>query len=885
MAWQTILSRPYEVRGLGHSAEIAIPDQPIGWVLIGRGSRGDDGQSLVRVGAALHSASLATVTIDLPGRIPAAADRVSSVAADLRVDLAGGLPVAYLGRGRRAAAGWMASRDGGLDGVIAWNGSAGVSWRALRYISAPSLMLVDDDRVDLAWQLLRAKAISWRLGGGAELELIGGGSPIDSGLLTRWYEDRIIRPGSALLPARHHYRAPRHVTASIGVIAALAVPALGALALEPTAVAKMPNFAGGTTLSARDIAGDSANGSTAGKVSDGNAGQRLRAADILGDGVIPHATGSRGLIDGDGVKYFINTDITFSTSSSASGGMSEASYTHSVSATTANGGETQSRLNDAYDGYETLCISTDNTTGFCQTQNSNWTIYNNNGPASLESNGEQVDFPVQAIGSLSVSRKVFVPNDDSFARWLDTITNTGSSDAKITVGVANNLGSDNNTIITGDSSGNTTPTTADTWAATFQNFTGGATTSDPRLGHVFSSPGATVGLSAMNFANGDDNPWWNYTVTIPPGQTRIIMNYGVVQPSRAAAATKSAQLANLDDGHQLDLMSDAERAQVLNFAVPTNAVADSYSFNAETPFDEPAPGVLANDPDTSDLSAVLVSGPSHAASFKLNPDGSFSYTPSPGFAGTDSFTYSSKGLGGGLSEPTTVTLNVVGRAPSFTSSTTAPFTVGTAGSFTIKATGLPVPSITETPPLPAGLAFTDNHDGTATISGTPAAGTQGSYPITVTATNGQGANATQTLTLAVGAQATAAPTTPAPPTPTPAPTPAPTPLAISKVGLSRPDVVWCFGQGCQYPNTHIRFTLNRAAPVRLVLQASANGNWKKVTVATVSGHSGSNNRRLAGRWHGGLVPARKVRILVQLKLGGHWTTRKTLPLIVKHRHK
>ena len=138
----------------------------------------------------------------------------------------------------------------------------------------------------------------------------------------------------------------------------------------------------------------------------------------------------------------------------------------------------------------------------------------------------------------------------------------------MTVGIANNLGSDNNTIITNDSSGNTAPSIADTWATTFQNYSGTVST-DPRLGHVFSSPGATVGLSAMHFANGDDNPWWNYTVTIPPGQTRIIMNYGVVQPSKAAAATKSAQLADLDDAHQLDLMSDAERAEVLNFAVPT----------------------------------------------------------------------------------------------------------------------------------------------------------------------------------------------------------------------------------------------------------------------------------------------------------------------------
>jgi hypothetical protein len=886
LVWQTILGRPSEARGLVHPAEIAVPDHPIGWVLIGRGSRGDDGQSLVRVGAALRSASLATVTIDLPWRTPAAADRVRSVAADLRGDLAGGLPIAYLGRGSRAAAGWIASRGGGLDGVIAWNGRAGVSWRVLRYVGAPSLLLVDDDRVDLPWQLLRAKAISWRLGGGAELELIGGDRPVDPGLLTRWYEDRIVCPVSNLLPARRHHRSQRHVRASVGVIAALAVPALGALALEPSALAKMPNFASGTTLSARDIAGDSASSSTARKVSDKNAGQRLDAGDILGDGVVPHATGSRGLIDGDGVQYFINTDITFPTSSSASGGMSEASYTHSVSATTANGGETQSRLNDAYDGYETLCISTDNTTGFCHTGSADWNIYNDNGPASVESNGQQVDFPVQAIGSLNVSRKVFVPNDDGFARWLDIITNTGSSDATMTVGIANNLGSDSNTIITNDSSGNTAPSIADTWAATFQNYSGTVST-DPRLGHVFSSPGATVGLAAMNFANGDDNPWWNYTVTIPAGQTRIIMNYGVVQASKAAAATKSEQLADLDDAHQLDLLSDAERAEVLNFAVPTNAVADSYSLSAETPFDEPVPGVLGNDPDTSELSAVLVAGPSHAASFKLNPDGSFSYTPSPGFAGTDTFTYASKGLGGGVSEPTTVTLDVVGRPPSFTSNAAAQFTVGTAGSFTIRAAGLPTPSITEAPPLPAGLTFTDNHDGTATISGTPAAGTQGSYPIMVTSANGQGSNATQTLTLAVGAAVTPAPpaTTPAPTAPAPAPAPAPTPLAISNVGLSRSDVVWCFGHGCQYPNTHIRFTLNRAATVRLVLQANAKGSWKKVAVAMVSGHGGSNSRVLAGRWHGGLVPARKVRILVQLKAGGHFTTRKTLFVRVKHRHK
>ncbi len=52
-------------------------------------------------------------------------------------------------------------------------------------------------------------------------------------------------------------------------------------------------------------------------------------------------------------------------------------------------------------------------------------------------------------------------------------------------------------------------------------------------------------------------------------------------------------------------------------------------------------GVLANDSDPNigtTLSAVEVSGPSDGT-LALNPDGSFLYTPTPGFVGTDSFTY------------------------------------------------------------------------------------------------------------------------------------------------------------------------------------------------------------------------------------------------------
>jgi VCBS repeat-containing protein len=71
------------------------------------------------------------------------------------------------------------------------------------------------------------------------------------------------------------------------------------------------------------------------------------------------------------------------------------------------------------------------------------------------------------------------------------------------------------------------------------------------------------------------------------------------------------------------------------------AVNDAYAVNENASLTTAAPGVISNDtdPDAGDsLTAVLVSGPSHG-SLNLNSDGSFTYTPTAEFHGTDTFTY------------------------------------------------------------------------------------------------------------------------------------------------------------------------------------------------------------------------------------------------------
>jgi Right handed beta helix region/Putative Ig domain len=91
--------------------------------------------------------------------------------------------------------------------------------------------------------------------------------------------------------------------------------------------------------------------------------------------------------------------------------------------------------------------------------------------------------------------------------------------------------------------------------------------------------------------------------------------------------------------------------------------------------------------------------------------------------------------------------------PAITSGDATTFTVGADELFTVTTTGAPGGggmSISDgSATLPAGVAFTDNHNGTASLTGTPAAGTAGTYLFTITASNGNEPEAVQTFTLKV----------------------------------------------------------------------------------------------------------------------------------------
>ena len=67
---------------------------------------------------------------------------------------------------------------------------------------------------------------------------------------------------------------------------------------------------------------------------------------------------------------------------------------------------------------------------------------------------------------------------------------------------------------------------------------------------------------------------------------------------------------------------------------------DSYSTPSRTrPSTVAAPGVLANDTDVDPLTAIKVSDPAHGTVTAFNANGAFTYTPTTGYTGSDTFTY------------------------------------------------------------------------------------------------------------------------------------------------------------------------------------------------------------------------------------------------------
>ena len=207
----------------------------------------------------------------------------------------------------------------------------------------------------------------------------------------------------------------------------------------------------------------------------------------------------------------------------------------------------------------------------------------------------------------------------------------------------------------------------------------------------------------------------------------------------APASALTGSLSVADDGigspHVINLSGASTQEPAINSpASATFAVGVAGTFGVKTS-GSPVPAISE--------SGTLPSG----VAFVDNGDGTGTLSGTPAANSGGTYTVSFSAQNGNVPNATQTFTLTVNQAPSITSSNNTAFQTGSAGSFNVTTSGFPTAGISEVGALPSGVTLIDNHDGTGTLAGTPAAG--GVFNLTFTAANGVVPNASQSFTLNV----------------------------------------------------------------------------------------------------------------------------------------
>ncbi len=204
-----------------------------------------------------------------------------------------------------------------------------------------------------------------------------------------------------------------------------------------------------------------------------------------------------------------------------------------------------------------------------------------------ENDRRELIFGPQVSNGVKKTRKVFVPGNDSFVRYLEIFENTATSERQVTLSVFTNLGSDSATEVLATSSGDQTLDLADDYVTTDNNGDGFGS---PAVVQAFAGPNARLRPSLLTFPS-KDNLRFDYTLKIPAGQRAIVMHFGSQSAMRAGAQTSAGNLRALR-GSALAGLTAAEQADIVNFFAYPDADLDGISDAEEA--------TLGTDPNAAD---------------------------------------------------------------------------------------------------------------------------------------------------------------------------------------------------------------------------------------------------------------------------------------------
>ena len=240
-------------------------------------------------------------------------------------------------------------------------------------------------------------------------------------------------------------------------------------------------------------------------------------------------------------------------------------------------GNINNGTSDAYDGGLRLTV---NGVGF-----------GNFNEAGQEDGGRETRIGPSLIAGIEVSRKIFVPDDDAFARFLEILVNPTAADINVSVVLRTNLGSDSSTQLVATSDGDLAFTVADDYLITDDSSNGGG---DPSMTHVFSGPGAVLEPSSVTASVPGDNITYTFNVLVPAGERVILMHFASQNSNRSVAQASADALLALQ-GSALNGLDAAEQADIVNFSAFPDSDNDGLNDHEEA-----LQGTDPNNPDTDD---------------------------------------------------------------------------------------------------------------------------------------------------------------------------------------------------------------------------------------------------------------------------------------------
>lgn len=167
-----------------------------------------------------------------------------------------------------------------------------------------------------------------------------------------------------------------------------------------------------------------------------------------------------------------------------------------------------------------------------------------------------ISAPVNFSG-LEIDRTIAVPTS-GWARYLDTVTNTGTTATTYTFFYSTNLGSDSGTTVLSTSSGDITLATDDVFVVTDDATINGG---DPVVTHVFGDGSVVMDDAEVSFGT----VRYSYAVDIAPGESASFLSF-VAQDNTQASADAIAQTLSgrLSDTMTLGL-SEAQISSIVNY--------------------------------------------------------------------------------------------------------------------------------------------------------------------------------------------------------------------------------------------------------------------------------------------------------------------------------